>query len=92
MQEDEARCLDDLPSYLGTTNYTALLNFMGKIGLDFCGVDFAVDPAGKLVIFEANPAMRHHYDHVTTAPYIKPAHDRAGAAFNQMIAARIKQS
>jgi glutathione synthase/RimK-type ligase-like ATP-grasp enzyme len=88
MQEDEARCLKDLPSYLGKTNYTALLDFMGEIGLDFCGVDFAVGPDGKIVIFEANPAMRHHYDHVITAPYIKPAHDRASAAFNQMIAAR----
>ena len=88
MQEDEANCLNDLPNYLGTTNYNALLDFMGEIGLEFCGVDFAVDPAGKLVIFEANPAMRHHYDHVITAPYIKPAHDRASAAFNQMIAAR----
>jgi glutathione synthase/RimK-type ligase-like ATP-grasp enzyme len=88
MQEDEARCLKDLPSYLGETNYTALLDFMGEIGLDFCGVDFAVGPDGKIVIFEANPAMRHHYDHVITASYIKPAHDRASAAFNQMIAAR----
>jgi glutathione synthase/RimK-type ligase-like ATP-grasp enzyme len=61
---------------------------MGEIGLDFCGVDFAVGPDGKIVIFEANPAMRHHYDHVITASYIKPAHDRASAAFNQMIAAR----
>ena len=92
MREDEAHCLNDLPDYLGATNYTALLDFMGEIGLEFCGIDFAVDPAGKLVIFEANPAMRHHYDHVSTAPYIKPAHDRASAAFNQMIAARIKQS
>lgn len=88
MREDEAHCLNDLPDYLGATNHTALLDFMADIGLDFCGVDFAVDPDGKLVIFEANPAMRHHYDHVTTAPYIKPAHDRAGAAFNQMLATR----
>lgn len=92
MQEDEAHCLNDLPDYLGATQHNALLDFMTEIGLDFCGVDFAADPDGKLVIFEANPAMRHHYDHVTTAPYIKPAHDRAGAAFNQMIAARIRQS
>ena len=88
MRDDEAHCLNDLPDYLGVTNHTALLGFMAEIGLDFCGVDFAVAPEGKLVIFEANPAMRHHYDHVTTAPYIKPAHDRAGAAFNQMLAIR----
>ena len=90
MQEDEAHCLNDFPDYLGVTNHTALLDFMAEIGLDFCGVDFAVDTDGKLVIFEANPAMRHHYDHVTTAPYIKPAHDRASAAFNQMLAIRSK--
>ena len=89
MREDEAHCLSDLPDYLGATNHAALLDFMADIGLDFCGVDFAVDPAGKLVIFEANPAMRHHYDHVTTAPYIKPAHDRASEAFNTMIHRRI---
>ncbi|MDB2378814.1 hypothetical protein N9V97_08245, partial [Luminiphilus sp.] len=89
MREDEAHCLNDLPDYLGATNHAALLNFMADIGLDFCGVDFAVDPAGKLVIFEANPAMRHHYDHVAVAPYIEPAHDRASEAFNKMIASRI---
>ena len=88
MQEDEASCLNDLAAYLGATHHSALLAFLSDIGLDFCGVDFAVGPDGKLVIFEANPAMRHHYDHVKTAPYIKPAHDRASEAFNQMISVR----
>ncbi|MDB2691722.1 TauD/TfdA family dioxygenase [Luminiphilus sp.] len=92
MQEDEASCLNDLAAYLGATHHSALLAFLGDIGLDFCGVDFAVGPDGKLVIFEANPAMRHHYDHVKTAPYIKPAHDRASEAFNEMIQRRISPS
>ena len=91
MQEDEASCLNDLAAYLGATHHSALLAFLGDIGLDFCGVDFAVGPDGKLVIFEANPAMRHHYDHVKIAPYIKPAHDRASEAFNQMIGSRSTQ-
>ena len=52
MREDEAHCLNDLPDYLGATNHTAILDFMAEIGLDFCGVDFAVAPEGKLVIFD----------------------------------------
>ena len=91
MQEDEANCLNDIAAYLGATNHNALLALLGDIGLDFCGVDFALGPDGELVIFEANPAMRHHYDHVKTAPYIKPAHDRASEAFNQMIGSRSTQ-
>ena len=71
MQEDEANCLNNL----GATNHSALLAFLGDIGLDFCGVDFAVGRDGKIVIFEANPAMGHHCGHVKTTPYIKPAHD-----------------
>lgn len=89
MRDDETHCLDRFDDYLGRDRLAALTQFMTKIGLEFCGVDFGIDPQGRVVIFEANPAMRHHYDHVAVAPYIKPAHDRASAAFNQMLTRRV---
>ena len=89
MRDDEIHCLDQFDDYLGRERLTALTHFMTRIGLDFCGVDFGIAPQGQVVIFEANPAMRHHYDHVTTAPYIEPAHDRATQAFNDMLNSRI---
>ena len=89
MRDDEVHCLDRFDDYLGRERLAALMQFMARIGLDFCGIDFGIGPQGQVVVFEANPAMRHHYDHVAVAPYIKPAHDRASEAFNKMIASRI---
>jgi len=91
MRNDEIHCLDRFDDYLGRERLAALTRFMTKIGLDFCGVDFGIDRLGRVVIFEANPAMRHHYDHVAVAPYIEPAHDRATQAFNDMLNSRVTQ-
>ncbi|MEM9781401.1 MAG: hypothetical protein AAF899_02890 [Pseudomonadota bacterium] len=56
--EEETRFVDDGPGYLGPEAMATLDAIRKRIDLDFFGVDFAFDSAGKMVLFEANAAMR----------------------------------
>ena len=57
MKEDEA-FLGNYTEYIGEQNCEALRAICGKIGLDFFGIDCAIHPNGKLLLFETNPSMR----------------------------------
>ena len=57
--------------------------------LDFFGIDFCVLPDDRLLVFEANAAMRHNFDHVAAFPYTKPHLDRISTAFTNMVLRRI---
>lgn len=48
--------LSDPSSVVGLDNWNAINKMMEEIGLDYCGVDFSIKD-GKVVVFEANPAM-----------------------------------
>ncbi|MEO0999806.1 MAG: tetratricopeptide repeat protein [Pseudomonadota bacterium] len=89
-RREEKRYLANPERYLGQDAYAALHRVRDAIGLDFFGIDFTVTPAGELVIFEANAAMRHNYDHAGAFPYTRPHLDRISAAFNRMVHARAK--
>jgi hypothetical protein len=54
--EDEA-FLRDMPAVLGPRALRALNETRNLLGLDYGGIDFALDRAGNVVVFEANATM-----------------------------------
>jgi glutathione synthase/RimK-type ligase-like ATP-grasp enzyme len=54
---EERRFLADMPGYLGPRACAALAWIGTQLGLDYCGVDFAVGADGRLLLFEANATM-----------------------------------
>ncbi|MEQ8654788.1 MAG: hypothetical protein RIC87_20150 [Kiloniellales bacterium] len=88
LQEREKRYLADPRGYLGETVFAGLHAIRDLLKLDFFGIDFTVDRAGRLIVFEANAAMRHNYDHARTFPYTKAYLDRVSGAFHTMVETR----
>ena len=56
-RNEEARFLKDMPSVLGDKAMAALERMGGALGLDYAGVDFAINADGELLLFEANATM-----------------------------------
>ena len=56
-REREQRYLDDPVGTLGAGVIAALERVGAALGLDYAGIDFALGPAGELVVFEANATM-----------------------------------
>jgi tetratricopeptide (TPR) repeat protein len=54
---EEAAFLADMPAAIGGRAVAALGAIAAELGLDYAGVDFAVAPDGRLLLFEANPGM-----------------------------------
>ncbi|HEY4015764.1 MAG TPA: tetratricopeptide repeat protein [Polyangiaceae bacterium] len=54
--EDEA-FLRDMPRVLGPRAVRALASVRDRLGLDYGGIDFAIDGQGNVVVFEANATM-----------------------------------
>ena len=54
---EEARFLQDMPGTLGPTAMAALVAIQAELGLDYAGIDFALAPDGRLLLFEANATM-----------------------------------
>jgi hypothetical protein len=86
--EDEAY-LGDLPGALGERATAALDAIRRTLDLDYAGIDFALDRAGNVVVFEANATM------IVPTPkadprwdYRRPAVERIHAATRDLIATR----
>jgi hypothetical protein len=56
-QVEEARFLDDMEAALGTRAVRALEAIRAELGLQFGGIDFGVDAAGNVLLYEANATM-----------------------------------
>ena len=54
---EEARFLEDMPGVLGPRAMGALAEIQNVLGLDYGGIDFALNPAGDILLFEANATM-----------------------------------
>jgi tetratricopeptide (TPR) repeat protein len=54
---EEALFLADMPGVLGTKAMTALLSIQNALGLDYGGIDFALNQRGEVLLFEANATM-----------------------------------
>jgi hypothetical protein len=53
----DAAFLHDMEAVLGRAALAALERVREALALDFGGIDFAVDAAGKVIVFEANASM-----------------------------------
>jgi hypothetical protein len=54
---EEAAFLADMPRALGARAMAALRSIGAAMDLDYAGVDFALAPDGRLILFEANAGM-----------------------------------
>ncbi len=57
-QAEETAFLRQPESTLGPLAWRALAALPDRVGLDYFGVDFALDSVGRLIVFECNAAMR----------------------------------
>ena len=56
-REEERRFLNDMAGVLGAPAMAALIGIAEAMGLDYAGVDFALAPDGRVLLFEANATM-----------------------------------
>lgn len=75
---EEARFLEDMPGVLGPRAMGALRAIAGEMGLEFGGIDFGLDRAGNVLLYEANATM---------TVVIPEAHD--SATYRRLSAERI---
>jgi tetratricopeptide (TPR) repeat protein len=57
---EEERFLAEPARALGGERWAALARIGQRLDLDFCGIDFALDPEGNVLVFEANATMAVH--------------------------------
>ena len=73
-REEEARFLQDPAAALGADTWARVAAIGARLNLDYAGVDFAVLPDGRVLVFEANATMSVHLnDSAAEFPY-KHAH------------------
>ena len=89
-RKEERAYLENPERFLGESVFAGLHDIASEIDLDFFGIDFAPDGQGRAVVFEANAAMRHNYDHAKAFPYTRPHLDRVSEAMQRMIQSRLK--
>ncbi len=85
----DAAFLDDVASAVGSRGMAALERINATLDLDYCGIDFAVNAEGDILLFEANATMvmvplsrEQKWD------YRRPAFDKVFAAVRTMLMAR----
>ncbi len=84
MQREEAAFLADPTAVFAPQHFAALRAIRQAVGLDFFGIDCAIGPDGRLVVFEVNASMLVHEDNAAF-PYKAPAVDRIKHAFDAML-------
>ncbi len=80
---EEARFLADMPAFLGEGAMAALAKIFDALALDYAGIDFALAPDGRVVLFEANATM------AIVPPTAEPIWDYRRPAVNNVIAATV---
>jgi len=84
MQREEEAFLNNPASVFGPFHYQVLREIRERIGLDYFGVDCALDRSGNLVMFEANASMLVH-DQNEAFFYKAPFVQRIKSAFDDML-------
>lgn len=85
MQDEERAFLEDTARVFSAAHDAALREIGAAIGLEFFGVDCALDRDGNLVVFEVNASMLIHDDNAAF-PYKTPACLRIRRAFAAALA------
>jgi hypothetical protein len=57
---EEQKFLEDMQTVLGAPALAALRRIGECMGLDYCGIDFAISGDGRVIVFEANATMVIH--------------------------------
>lgn len=88
-RSQDAAFLADMAGFLGRRGVAALERIMSTLGLDYGGIDFAVNARGEILLFEANATMvmvplaaDEKWD------YRRPAFDKVFAAIRAMLLQR----
>jgi hypothetical protein len=84
MQRVEEAFLNDPAAVFNSTHDQALRTIRQRIGLEFFGIDCALDRSGNLVVFEVNASMLVH-DRNEGFPYKAPFVLRIKCAFDEML-------
>jgi hypothetical protein len=88
---EDAAFLGDMPGFLGPNLMGALERVRDALGLDYGGVDFGIDAAGRLVVFEANATMVVPFpDADERWAYRRPAIEQVHAAVQGMLLSRAR--
>lgn len=89
--EEEARFLTDWRRALGGRIEAALGAIVGRVGLDFFGLDCSVDRTGALLVFECNATMLVHEAGASPAfDFKRGPTERIRQAVGRMLAGRAK--
>jgi glutathione synthase/RimK-type ligase-like ATP-grasp enzyme len=81
---EERQFLTNMPASLGPTAMSALDAINQALGLDYAGIDFALDPSGRILLFEANATM------AVVAPDADPIWNYRRPAIQRVLDARVK--
>jgi hypothetical protein len=85
----EVAFLGDLEAFIGPNGFAALQSICAALGLDYGGIDFAVNAEGDILLFEANATMV--MVPLSADPkwdYRRPAFDAVFGAIRTMLLAR----
>ena len=85
MQQEEAAFLNEPTRVFSERHYQALRGIHQRIGLEYAGIDCALDVNGDLLVFEVNASMLVHNDNAGFS-YKDPAVRRIKVAFDAMLA------
>lgn len=81
-QADERDYLENFERRIGLDRLIAIGEMADRLELDFFGIDGALLPDGRLLVFEANPSMRAMYAEAREGfEYLLPNLGRISAAF-----------
>jgi len=84
MQAEEERFLQHPETVFGPEAFGALRAIQSKLGLDYFGIDCALDSEGSVVVFEVNASMLVHLRN-DAFPYKNGPVQRIKAAFASML-------
>ena len=88
MQREESAFLANPGTVFTAENYQALRTIRERIGLDYFGIDCALDARHDIIVFEVNASMLVH-DHNEEFPYKASAVGAIKRAFNAMLQRRV---
>ncbi len=89
MQAEERRFLEEPQAVFGPPALEALRVIQTKIGLDYFGIDCALDREGRVIVFEANASMLVHLRN-EQFPYKNDAVLRIKSEFASMLRSKVE--
>ena len=91
MQQEEAAFLENPGAVFNASHFATLNAIRDRVGLDYFGIDCAVDRSGDLVVFEVNASMLAH-EHNEAFPYKDPHVRAIKREFDAMLATRARKA